>query len=80
MTKSPSLSRSCVTPTRMDGNMTFKEAKKEADRIGGVVTWWWSYSVHPASEYSYATCGHPKYHSKGAIKFFKDRHKKSKKT
>ena len=51
--------------------MTFKEAKAEAKRIGGVVTWWWSYSVHPASEYSYATCGFPKFISKRAEQYFK---------
>jgi len=54
---------------------TFQEAKKEADRVGGVVTWWWNFSVHLAADYSYATCGHPKYHSKGAIRFFKNRFK-----
>jgi len=57
---------------------TFKEAKAEANRIGGVVTWWCSYSVHPASEYSYATCGFPKFCSKGAEAFFKARYKAEK--
>jgi hypothetical protein len=54
---------------------TFKEAKAEAKRIGGVVTWWCSYSVHPAAEYSYATCGFPKFISKQAEKFFKQKAK-----
>jgi hypothetical protein len=57
---------------------TFKEAKKEADRVGGVVTWWVSYSVHKAKDYSWATCGYPKYVSKKAVKFFQDRWAKKK--
>jgi hypothetical protein len=55
---------------------TFKDAKKEADRIGGIVTWWCSYSVHKASEYNQATCGTAKYVSKKAAQFFRDRYKK----
>lgn len=55
---------------------TFKEAKKQADKIGGVVTWWCSYSVHPAKDYNQATCGTAKYVSAKAVKFFHARYMK----
>lgn len=57
--------------------MTFKEAKSKADRIGGVVLWWWSYWVESAKEYNNSH-GTPKYVSKKAEKFFKDRWLKEK--
>lgn len=57
--------------------MTFKEAKAEADKIGGVVNWWWTYSVYSAEEWASfnGTMGYGKYFSKAALKFFKDKYK-----
>jgi hypothetical protein len=75
-------SKILLTPTLLFDNisgMTYKkfpDAKAEANRIGGVVTWWVSYFVHEAKDYSYATCGFPKFISKGAEKYFADKYKK----
>ena len=60
--------------------MTFQEAKAAADRINGVVSWWWIYSVHTAEEWeSYnGTMGYGTYHSKGSKAYFKARYKEEK--
>lgn len=60
--------------------MTFKEAKAAADRIGGVVDWWWVYAVYPAATWvSFnGTHGYGVYHSKGAKDYIKARWKEEK--
>lgn len=58
-------------------SMTFREAKEEADRTGGVVDWWWTYSVYPVAVWvSFnGTHGYGKYHSQGAKDFIKAKYK-----
>lgn len=53
----------------------FKEAKKEANRVGGVVLWWVSYYIVKAKDYN-ESLGIPKYVSKKAQAFFKRRYLK----
>lgn len=57
-----------------------KEAKAEADRIGGVVSWWVSYSVHTAPEWKAfnGTMGYGSYVSKAAKKYFAAEYRKEK--
>jgi hypothetical protein len=52
---------------------TFKEAKAKANQIGGVVSWWVSYSVHTAREWKSfnGTMGYGLYISKQAEKWFR---------
>lgn len=57
--------------------MTFKEAKTKADKIGGVVFWWFSYYVLSTKEVNEAS-GTPHYVSKKAEKFFRERYRKYK--
>jgi uncharacterized protein YllA (UPF0747 family) len=56
--------------------MNFKEAKKQANKIGGVVLWWCSYYVVKAKEYN-ESLGTAKYVSKKAQVFFLKRHHKN---
>ena len=51
---------------------TLKEAKAEANRIGGVVSRWVSYSVHTAQEWKafHGTMGYGTFISKKAEKWF----------
>jgi len=56
--------------------MNFKEAKKKANKIGGVVLWWCSYYVVKAKEYN-ESLGTAKYVSKKAQVFFLKRHRKN---
>jgi hypothetical protein len=60
--------------------MTFKEAKVEADRIGGVVDWWWIYSVYTAEEWHKfnGSHGYGKYISKAAKAFFNQKYREYK--
>lgn len=55
--------------------MNFKDAKKKANKIGGIVLWWCSYYVIKAKEYN-ESVGTPKYVSKKASIFILKRHKK----
>lgn len=58
--------------------MNLQEAKAQADKIGGVVDWWWTYSVYTAPEWQAfnGTHGYGIYVSKGAEKFFQAEYKK----
>lgn len=60
---------------------TLKEAKIEANRIGGVVDWWFSYSVYTAPEWKAfnGTHGYGTYISKKAEKYFQAEWRKEKK-
>lgn len=61
--------------------LTFQEAKKKADRIGGVVDWWWVYSVHPVQAWIKfnGTHGYGSYYSKGAKAFIRAHYRKTEK-
>lgn len=57
--------------------MTFLEAKKKADKTGGLVCWWVSYYVVEAKDWN-ESCGYAKYVSKKAEKFLKEKYLESK--
>jgi uncharacterized protein YllA (UPF0747 family) len=56
--------------------MNLKDAKKKANKIGGVVLWWCSYYVVKAKDYN-ESLGYCKYVSKKAEAFFLARHRKN---
>ena len=59
--------------------MTFEQAKAKADKIGGVVDWWWSYSVYTAPEWKAfnGTHGYGVYVSKKVEKYFAAEYRKA---